>query len=324
MAKGLYLEVKTADLDCFLAETVAYLTMDHPDYAILAGRIAVSSLHKQTVKCFSKVVTSLYEYIDTKTGRHSKLIADEVYEIVMKNKEQLDSAIVYDRDYDYDYVGYKTLERAYLLKINGRTVECPQQMLMRVSVGIHMKDIPAAIETYNLMSQKFFTHASPTLFNAGTPKPQMSSCFLVHMKEDSIEGIYDTLKTCAQISKHAGGVGLSIHNVRAKNSYIRGTNGTSNGLVPMLRVFNSTARYVDQGGGKRPGAFVMYLEPWHADIFEFIDLRKNTGLEENRTRDLFIALWIADLFMKRVEENDTWTLMVSASFAAVPSVSLME
>jgi ribonucleoside-diphosphate reductase alpha subunit len=254
-------------------------------------------------------VTMLYDYVDHSTGRKSQLLDDKTYRIIQENKEELDSAIVYDRDYNYDFFGFKTLERSYLLKVNGEIVERPQHLLMRVSVGIHQEDIAAAIETYNLMSQKFFTHASPTLFNAGTPKPQMSSCFLVHMKEDSIEGIYDTLKTCAQISKCAGGIGLSIHNIRARNSYIRGTNGTSNGLIPMLRVFNSTARYVDQGGGKRPGAFAMYLEPWHADVFDFLDLRKNTGSEENRARDLFYAMWVSDLFMKRVEENGNWTLM---------------
>ena len=284
------------------------MTTEHPDYSILAARIAVSNLHKMTKKCFSEVMTDCYTYVDAASGRASKTIADDVYEIIMKNKDALDSAIIYDRDYSYDYFGFKTLERSYLLKINGKIAERPQHMLMRVSVGIHKEDIERAIETYNLMSQKYFTHASPTLFNAGTPVPQMSSCFLVHMKDDSIEGIYDTLKTCAQISKCAGGIGLSVHNIRARNSYIRGTNGTSNGLTPMLRVFNSTARYVDQGGGKRPGAFAMYLEPWHPDIHDFLDLRKNTGSEENRCRDLFLALWVSDLFMKRVEENKDWSL----------------
>ena len=284
------------------------MTTEHPDYSILAARIAVSNLHKMTKKSFSEVMTDCYTYVDAASGRASKMIADDVYEIIMKNKDALDSAIIYDRDYSYDYFGFKTLERSYLLKINGEIAERPQHMLMRVSVGIHKEDIERAIETYNLMSQKYFTHASPTLFNSGTPVPQMSSCFLVHMKDDSIEGIYDTLKTCAQISKCAGGIGLSVHNIRARNSYIRGTNGTSNGLTPMLRVFNSTARYVDQGGGKRPGAFAMYLEPWHPDIHDFLDLRKNTGSEENRCRDLFLALWVSDLFMKRVEENKDWSL----------------
>jgi len=305
--KGVYSGVTTVQLDTLAAETAAYLTTDHPDYSTLAARIAVSNLHKQTEKVFSTVMHNLYTCVDTASDRPAPLLADDVYEIIMQNKEELDSAIIYDRDYSYDYFGFKTLERSYLLKINGTIAERPQHMLMRVSVGIHKNDIAGAIETYNYMSQKFFTHASPTLFNAGTPKPQMSSCFLIHLKEDSIEGIYDTLKTCAQISKCAGGIGMSIHNIRARGSYIRGTNGTSNGLVPMLRVFNSTARYVDQGGGKRPGAFAMYLEPWHPDIFDFLDLRKNTGTEDSRCRDLFLALWIPDLFMKRVEEGADWS-----------------
>eukprot|EP00961_Rhodomonas_salina_P277030 3743894-Rhodomonas_salina.4 len=286
----------------------AYLTTEHPDYSILAARIAVSNLHKETKKSFSEVMSDCHHYTDDKSGRNCKLIADDVFEIIMKNKEELDSVIIYDRDYGYDFFGFKTLERSYLLKINGKIAERPQHMIMRVSLGIHKTDIKAAIETYNHMSQKYFTHASPTLFNSGTPTPQMSSCFLVHMKDDSIEGIFDTLKTCAEISKCAGGIGLSIHNIRARNTYIRGTNGTSNGLVPMLRVFNSTARYVDQGGGKRPGAFAMYLEPWHPDVMDFLDLRKNTGSEENRCRDLFFALWIADLFMERVEQDGQWSM----------------
>jgi len=306
--KGVYDGVTTVDLDNLAAETAAYMAMDHPDYSMLAARIAVSNLHKQTKKVFSDVMTDCYNYIDTASGRRCKTIADDVYEIIMANKELLDSVIIYDRDYTYDFFGFKTLERSYLLKINGKIAERPQHMLMRVSVGIHKSDITRAVETYHLMSQKFFTHASPTLFNAGTPVPQMSSCFLVHMKDDSIEGIYDTLKICAQISKCAGGIGLSIHNIRSRGGYIRGTNGTSNGLTPMLRVFNSTARYVDQGGGKRPGAFAMYLEPWHPDVHDFLDLRKNTGSEENRCRDLFLALWIPDLFMQRVEDNADWSL----------------
>eukprot|EP00802_Teleaulax_amphioxeia_P006652 Tamp_06656.p1 GENE.Tamp_06656~~Tamp_06656.p1 ORF type:complete len:831 (+),score=294.83 Tamp_06656:66-2495(+) len=305
--KGVYAGVTTVQLDTLAAETAAYLTTEHPDYSILAARIAVSNLHKQTEKCFSAVMHALYSCVDASSGRHAPLLSTDVYKIIMEHKEELDSAIIYDRDYSYDYFGFKTLERSYLLKVNGKIAERPQHMLMRVSIGIHKEDIAAAIETYNYMSQKFFTHASPTLFNSGTPHPQMSSCFLVHLKDDSIEGIYDTLKICAQISKSAGGIGLNIHNIRARGSYIRGTNGTSNGLVPMLRVFNSTARYVDQGGGKRPGAFAMYLEPWHPDVFDFLDLRKNTGTEENRCRDLFLALWIPDLFMKRVEENGEWS-----------------
>jgi ribonucleoside-diphosphate reductase subunit M1 len=284
------------------------MTVTHPDYAILAARIAVSNLHKQTKKQFSSVVSDLYEYINPKNNKPSPMISKSTYETVMKYADELNSAIVYDRDFNYQYFGFKTLERSYLLRINGKVTERPQHMIMRVAVGIHGDDIEAAIETYNLMSNKYFTHASPTLFNAGTPQPQMSSCFLVDLKADSIEGIYDTLKTCAMISKTAGGIGLNIHRIRATGSYIAGTNGTSNGLIPMLRVFDATARYVDQGGNKRPGAFAIYIEPWHADVFAFLDLRKNHGKEENRARDLFYALWIPDLFMKRVEANGDWTL----------------
>lgn len=290
------------------AETAAYMTVTHPDYAILAARIAVSNLHKQTKKQWSAVVDDLYHYVNPKNGKNQPMISQSVYEIVQKHAEELNSAIVYDRDFNYQFFGFKTLERSYLLRINGKVAERPQHMLMRVAVGIHGEDIEKAIETYDMMSQKFFTHASPTLFNAGTPSPQMSSCFLIDMKEDSIEGIYDTLKTCAMISKTAGGIGLNVHCIRATGSYIGGTNGTSNGLIPMLRVYNNTARYVDQGGNKRPGAFAIYLEPWHADVFSFLDLRKNHGKEEVRARDLFYALWVPDLFMKRVQENGEWTL----------------
>ena len=307
--QGMYDGVTTTVLDNLAAETCASMTTVHPDYAILAARIAVSNLHKNTKKSFSDVVEDLHKYIDPKTGENASLIAEDVYKIIKKNKDKLNSALIYSRDYHYDFFGFKTLERAYLLKINGEIVERPQQMLMRVSVGIHKEDIDAAIETYNLMSEKWMTHATPTLFNSGTPKPQMSSCFLLTMKEDSIEGIYDTLKQTALISQSAGGIGVAMHNVRAKGSYIKGTNGQSNGIVPMLRVFNDTARYVDQGGGKRKGSFAMYLEPWHADVFDFLDLKKNHGKEENRARDLFYALWIPDLFMKRVEEDGDWTLM---------------
>ena len=285
------------------------MTVTHPDYAILAARIAVSNLHKQTEKQFSRVMKSLYNYVNPINNKPAPLLAYDVYEIIMKHSEELDSAIVYDRDFQYQYFGFKTLERSYLLKLNGKVAERPQHMLMRVAVGIHKDDIERVIETYNLLSNKYFTHASPTLFNAGTPNPQLSSCFLIDMKSDSIDGIYDTLKTCAMISKTAGGVGFNAHCIRATGSYIGGTNGTSNGLVPMLRVFNNTARYVDQGGNKRPGAFAVYLEPWHADVFSFLDLRKNHGKEEVRARDLFYALWIPDLFMKRVEANEEWTLM---------------
>lgn len=307
--EGLYEGVTTSALDNLAAEIAASLTTSHPDYALLASRISVSNLHKSTKKSFSETVTDLYEYVDEKTGKKAPLIADDVYQIIMDNAEVLDSSIIYDRDFGYDYFGFKTLERSYLLKINGQIAERPQHMLMRVSVGIHKEDIDSAIKTYELMSERWFTHATPTLFNAGTPKPQMSSCFLLTMKDDSIGGIYDTLKQCSQISQSAGGIGLSIHNIRATGSYIRGTNGTSNGIVPMLRVFNDTARYVDQGGGKRKGSFAIYLEPWHPDIFDFLDLKKNHGKEENRARDLFYAMWIPDLFMKRVEADEEWTLM---------------
>ena len=307
--EGIYDGVITTDLDNLAAEVAAAKTIDHPDYALLASRIAVSNLHKETKKTFSEVMEDLYNYIDPKTGQRASLLADDVYEIVMNNKDILDSSIIYDRDFRYDYFGFKTLTRSYLMKLNGQIAERPQQMLMRVSVGIHKHDVQEVIKTYNLMSEGWFTHATPTLFNAGTPKPQMSSCFLLTMKSDSISGIYDTLKASAQISQSAGGIGLAIHDIRATGSYIKGTNGTSNGIVPMLRVFNDTARYVDQGGGKRKGSFAIYLEPWHADVFDFLDLKKNHGKEEQRARDLFYALWIPDLFMKRVKENGDWTLM---------------
>lgn len=306
--EGLYNGVTTSELDNLAAETAASMTTRHPDYAILAARIAVSNLHRVTSKSFSETIEKLYNYVDKRTGERASMIADDVYEIVMKNADELNSNIIYDRDFNYDYFGFKTLEKSYLLKVHGKVVERPQHLLMRVSVGIHKDDIPSVLETYNLLSEKWFTHATPTLFNAGTPKPQMSSCFLLTMKDDSIEGIYETLKQCALISQSAGGIGLSIHNVRATGSYIKGTNGTSNGIIPMLRVFNNTARYVDQGGGKRKGAFAIYLEPWHADVFEFLDLRKNHGKEESRARDLFYALWISDLFMKRVEADENWSL----------------
>ncbi len=305
---GMYDGIATTRLDELAAETAASLTAMHPDYALLAARIAISNLHKETLKSFSETMRALYHYIDPATGQKAPLLSDEVMQVVNQNAEQLDSAIIYSRDYDYDYFGFKTLERSYLLKMNGKVAERPQHLLMRVAVGIHQSDIAAAIKTYELMSEKWYTHATPTLFNAGTPKPQLSSCFLLSLKEDSIDGIYDTLKQTAKISQSAGGIGLSIHNVRATGSYIRGTNGTSNGVVPMLRVFNDTARYVDQGGGKRKGSFAIYLEPWHADIFDFLDLKKNHGKEELRARDLFFALWIPDLFMKRVEENGKWSL----------------
>jgi ribonucleoside-diphosphate reductase alpha chain len=305
---GLYDGVKTTELDNLAAETAASLTTKHPDYATLAARIAISNLHKNTLKSFSATMKRLYTYIDPKTGQNAALLSKEVFDIIKKNAVELDEAIIYDRDFGYDYFGFKTLEKSYLLKLDGAIAERPQHMLMRVAVGIHGADIAAAIHTYNLLSERWFTHATPTLFNAGTPKPQMSSCFLLTMQDDSIEGIYDTLKQTAKISQSAGGIGLSIHNVRATGSYIKGTNGTSNGIIPMLRVFNDTARYVDQGGGKRKGSFAIYLEPWHADVFDFLELKKNHGKEEMRARDLFYALWIPDLFMKRVESNEEWSL----------------
>ena len=307
--EGLYDGVTTSELDNLAAETAASMTISHPDYAQLAARIAISNLHKNTNKSFSETMNEMYHYVNPRTNQEAPLLSEEVHNVIQENAEFLNSHIIYNRDFNYDYFGFKTLERSYLLKINGKIVERPQHMLMRVSVGIHLNDLESVIETYDLMSKKFFTHATPTLFNAGTPKPQMSSCFLLTMKDDSIDGIYDTLKQTAKISQSAGGIGLAIHNVRATGSYIRGTNGTSNGIVPMLRVFNDTARYVDQGGGKRKGSFAIYLETWHADIFDFLDLKKNTGKEEMRARDLFFAMWTSDLFMKRVEADSTWTLM---------------
>ncbi|MGL4630854.1 MAG: ribonucleoside-diphosphate reductase subunit alpha [Leadbetterella sp.] len=308
VVSGIFDGVTTSELDSLAAETAASLTTKHPDYATLAARIAISNLHKNTLKSFSGTMKMMYQYVDPKTNQNAALVSKDTWKVIQANAALLDSSIIYDRDFGYDYFGYKTLEKSYLMKLNGKIVERPQHMLMRVAVGIHGEQIEKAIETYNLLSERWFTHATPTLFNAGTPKPQLSSCFLLTMKDDSIEGIYDTLKQTAKISQSAGGIGLSLHNIRATGSYIKGTNGTSNGIIPMLRVFNDTARYVDQGGGKRKGSFAMYLEPWHADIFEFLDLKKNHGKEELRARDLFYALWIPDLFMKRVEANETWSL----------------
>jgi len=307
--EGLYDGVTTSELDNLAAEIAATMTTTHPDYASLAARISVSNLHKNTIKSFSETMKDLHDYVNPITGKKASLISDEVYKVIKKNAEELDSKIIYNRDFGYDYFGFKTLERSYLLKINGQIVERPQHMLMRVSVGIHLDDLEAVTDTYELMSKKYFTHATPTLFNSGTPKPQMSSCFLLTMQDDSIDGIYDTLKQTAKISQSAGGIGISIHNIRSTGSYISGTNGTSNGIVPMLRVYNDTARYVDQGGGKRKGSFAIYIEPWHSDIFDFLDLKKNHGKEEMRARDLFYAMWLPDLFMKRVEKNAKWTLM---------------
>lgn len=306
---GVYPGITTVELDTLAAETSASMTTRHPDYATLAARIAVSNLHKETKKQFSTVMADLFHYHNPKNGLPSPMISKDTFDVVQKHADTFNSAIIYDRDYSYSYFGFKTLERSYLLRINGKVAERPQHMLMRVAIGIHREDLDAVLETYTLLSEKWFTHASPTLFNAGTCRPQLSSCFLLSMKEDSIDGIYDTLKQCACISKSAGGIGVAVHSIRARGSYIAGTNGTSNGLVPMLRVFNNTARYVDQGGNKRPGAFAVYLEPWHADVFDFLDLRKNTGKEEQRARDLFYGLWIPDLFMKRVEADKEWSLM---------------
>lgn len=305
---GLYDGVTTQELDTLAAEVAATMATRHPDYSRLAARIAISNLHKLTSKSFSSTMKRLYQHVDPKTGQNAPLISKETWKVIHEHAAELDEAIIYDRDFGYDYFGFKTLEKSYLMRLDGKVVERPQHLLMRVAVGIHSEDITAAIETYNLMSEKWFTHATPTLFNAGTPKPQLSSCFLLTMKDDSIDGIYDTLKQCAKISQSAGGIGLSIHSVRAKGSYIKGTGGTSNGIVPMLRNFDMTARYVDQGGGKRKGSFAIYLEPWHADIFDFLELKKNHGKEEMRARDLFYALWISDLFMKRVESNEMWSL----------------
>ncbi|CAB3378939.1 Hypothetical predicted protein [Cloeon dipterum] len=306
---GLYPGVTTVELDNLAAETAATMTTKHPDYATLAARIAVSNLHKETKKSFSDVMDDLHKMVNKHNGLKTPMLSDYHHKIIMDNADRLNSSIIYDRDFSYNYFGFKTLERSYLLRIDDKVVERPQHMLMRVAVGIHGEDVDAAINTYNLLSERYFTHASPTLFNAATCKPQLSSCFLLTMKDDSIEGIYDTLKQCALISKSAGGIGVNVHCIRASGSYIAGTNGISNGLVPMLRVYNNTARYVDQGGNKRPGAFAIYLEPWHADVFEFLELKKNTGKDEVRARDLFYALWIPDLFMKRVESNGDWSLM---------------
>ncbi len=305
---GLYDGVTTVELDNLAAETAATMATVHPDYALLAARIAVSNLHKETEKSFHKVIHALYNYVDPKSGERAGLIGDDTHKVVMANKERLDSALIFDRDFEFDYFGFKTLERSYLMRMNGKVAERPQHLFMRVAVGIHGADIDAAIETYNLMSERWFIHATPTLFNAGSPKPQMSSCFLLSMTDDSIDGIFETLKRCALISQSAGGIGLSIHNIRATGSYIKGTGGTSNGIIPMLRVFNDAARYVDQGGGKRKGAFAVYLEPWHADIYEFLELKRNHGKEEMRARDLFYALWISDLFMERVKADADWSL----------------
>jgi len=309
VAEGVRDGIKTSELDTLAAETCAYMSQSHPDYSKLAARITASNLQKLTVKTFSECVEKMHKVTD-KRGQNAALVSDELYEITMANAEKLNKAVVPLRDWDFDFFGFKTLEKSYLLKdpITKLPLETPQYLFMRVSLGIHAEDVDGAIETYNLMSMRFCIHATPTLFNAGTNYPQMSSCFLLSMQEDSIDGIFDTLKQCALISKCAGGIGVAVSCIRATGSYIKGTNGFSNGLVPMLRVYNDTARYVDQGGGKRKGSFAMYLEPWHADVMDFLDLKKNHGKEEQRARDLFYALWIPDLFMERVKDDGEWTL----------------
>jgi len=324
VVSGVYPGVTTSELDTLAAETAAYSATEHPDFSRLAARIEVSNLHKSTLDSFYETAEQLYNYINPRTNLHGPLLGKDTIEIIRKYKKDFEEAIDYSRDYTYSYFGFKTLEKSYLLKINGQVAERPQHMLMRVAIGIHRDDIKSVIETYDLMSKRFFTHATPTLFNAGTTRPQMSSCFLLTVKDDSIDGIFDTLKDCAKISKHAGGIGVSVHNIRAKDSYIAGTNGISNGLVPMLQVYNDAARYIDQGGGKRKGSFAIYLEPWHADIFDFLELKKNHGKEEQRARDLFYALWIPDLFMERVKSNKHWTLMCPHECPGLPDVHSKE
>jgi ribonucleoside-diphosphate reductase alpha chain len=307
VTQGIYDGISTIELDRLAAETAASMTTTHPDYAKLAGRIAVSNLHKSTPRKFSQCIKELYSFIEPKTGKESTLISDEVYEFVMENKEVIDGAIDMNRDMDFDYFGFKTLERSYLLKIGNRIVERPQYMYMRVAVGICKGDVEMALRIYDDLSQHFYTHATPTLFNAGTRRAQMSSCFLIGNKGDDIDGLFDTIKDVAKISKWAGGIGLHVHDVRAKGSYIKGTGGESDGLIPMMKTYNEVARWINQGG-KRKGSFAIYLEPWHSDVFDFIDLRKNHGKEEMRARDLFLAMWTPDLFMKRVEEDGDWSL----------------
>lgn len=305
--QGLFDGITTEELDNLSAEVSAYLTSSHPDYARLAGRIAVANLHRSTSDSFMETLDKLWNFTAEHSGEKTPLISEDLYNFATEHKNRISAEIAYSRDYEFDYFGFKTLERSYLLKVHNKIVERPQHMFMRVALGVQLGNIEEALKTYHMISEGWFTHASPTLFNAGTNKPQMSSCFLVAAKDDSIEGIYETLKQCALISQSAGGIGLSIHNIRAKGSFIKGTNGTSNGIVPMLRVFNDTARYVDQGGGKRKGAFAIYLEPWHPDFEDFLDLKKNHGKEEMRARDLFYAMWTPDLFMKRVETDGTWS-----------------
>jgi ribonucleoside-diphosphate reductase alpha chain len=307
VTQGIYDGITTTELDVLAAETAASLVTTHSDYAKLAGRLAVSNLHKTTPKKFSQAIKELYSFIEPKTGKETTLISDEVFQFVQQNREALDGAIRQERDLDFDYFGFKTLERSYLLKVGKRIVERPQYMYMRVAVGICNGNLEMALRIYDDLSQHFYTHATPTLFNAGTRRPQMSSCFLIGNKGDDIDGLFDTIKDVAKISKWAGGIGLHVHNVRGKGSYIKGTGGESDGLLPMMKTYNEVARWINQGG-KRKGSFAVYLEPWHSDVFEFIDLRKNHGKEEMRARDLFLAMWVPDLFMKRVEEDSDWTL----------------
>jgi ribonucleoside-diphosphate reductase alpha chain len=308
VVSGLYDGVSSTELDQLSAETAASMVTIHPDFGKLAARIGITSLYKDVEKDFSIIAKRLYDYVNPKTGEKAGMISDEVYNIIQKFAPQLDAMIVHDRDFNFDYFGFMTLKKSYLLKIDGKPAETPQHLYMRVAVGIWRENIEMVQKTYDMLSQGLFTHATPTLFNASTNRPQLSSCFLLDIDDDSIPGIYKTLSDCALISQSAGGIGINIHKIRAKGSYIKGTNGHSNGIIPMLRVFNETARYVDQGGGKRKGSIAVYLEPWHGDVFDFLDLRKNQGKEELRARDLFLALWIPDLFMKRVEENGSWSL----------------
>jgi len=307
--EGITPDIETRILDTLAMETAASLTVKHPDYATLAARIAITALHKETNKSFSQTVKELYNYVDPNTRKHSPVVSEDFYKLVMKNSDQLDSAIVHSRDHNFDYFGYKVLERSYLLKLNGKVAERPQYMYLRTALQVWGSNIEKVVETYNLLSEGYYTHATPTLFNSGTGRPQLSSCFLLDVQDDSIEGIFNTLKESAQISKNAGGIGISFNKVRAKGTYIAGTNGTSNGIIPFLKIYNETARAVDQGGGKRKGSIAIYMEPWHADIYEFLDLRKNQGKEELRARDLFLALWTNDLFMERVDLDEDWTLM---------------
>lgn len=306
---GVTPDIRTSTLDQLAMETAASLTTKHPDYSVLAARLAITALHKETKKSFSETVKDLYNYINPKTGKHSPIVSESFYNIVKKYADELDSAIVHSRDHNFDYFGYKTLEKSYLLKINGEVAERPQYMYMRTALQIWGENLDRVIETYNTLSEGYYTHATPTLFNSGTTRPQLSSCFLLDTETDSIEGIFNTLKESAQISKNAGGIGISFNKVRAKGTYIAGTNGTSNGIIPFLKIFNETARAVDQGGGKRKGSIAIYMEPWHGDIMEFLDLRKNQGKDEIRARDLFLAMWINDLFMERVDLDEDWSLM---------------